>query len=83
MKRSPPADACVGFRGRLGNLMFQYAIGLYLFILVKFQPNEAFRINKKTWHLLGVDKSQCDNITPYTEHWTCFNDDVGNTWATT
>ena len=82
-KRSPPPVVCVGYQGRLGNLMFQYAFlysvsrnrGLYPVIPENFQPSEAFRINKTTWHLLGVNKSPCENINSYTERWPCSFDE--------
>ena len=78
-KRSPPAVVCVGYQGRLGNLMFQYAFlysvsrnrGLYPVVPENFQPSEPFRISKTTWQLLGVVKSTCENINSYTERWPC------------
>ena len=48
---------------------------LYPVIPENFQPSEPFRINKTTWHLLGVNLSPCENITSYTERWPCSFDE--------
>lgn len=75
--------ACTGFRGRLGNLMFQYAFlysvsvskGLYPVISDNFLPSDVFRINKTTLQVLGENHTTCGTIKSYTERWACSFDD--------
>lgn len=75
--------ACIGFRGRLGNLMFQYAFlysvsmskGLYPVISDNFLPGDVFRINKTTLQVLGENHASCGTVKSYTERWPCSFDD--------
>lgn len=75
--------ACLSVRGRLGNLMFQYAFlhsiskskGLYPVIPDTFEPGDVFKINRTTLKLIGEDGAACDKIPSYTERWPCSFDD--------
>jgi galactoside 2-L-fucosyltransferase 1/2 len=85
-RKVPPPNtpkACLSFRGRLGNLMFQYAFlhsisrskGLYPVIPSTFEPGNIFKINRTTLKLIGEDDAACNKMPSYTERWPCSFDD--------
>ncbi|XP_062612387.1 galactoside alpha-(1,2)-fucosyltransferase 2-like [Saccostrea cucullata] len=75
--------ACIGFRGRLGNLMFQYAFlysiskskGLYPVIPENFELGNVFKINKTTLKQIGEENKACDSIPTFSEKWACSFDE--------